>query len=160
MINFGGVVVVPLQGAILVCYGWGAEGDDQFWWSGRGGCSRCDGIIATLSTSSFAKGAAGARWLHEVCQAVQSFFFLHCRTSARHGRSTTGISMWLRSNFPKRKKQTTNPPKTSNKTSNTHTQGKSVREICKLSETRWNIRAPLSPSNVLVPYRVGDLRSR
>ena len=22
-----------------------------------------------------------------------SFFFLHCRTSARHGRSTTGISM-------------------------------------------------------------------
>ena len=27
---------VPLQGAIVVCYGWGAEGDDQFWWSGRG----------------------------------------------------------------------------------------------------------------------------
>ena len=23
--NFGGVVVVPLQGAIVVCYGWGAE---------------------------------------------------------------------------------------------------------------------------------------
>ena len=34
--NFGGVVVVPLQGAIVVCYGWGAEGDDQFWWNGRG----------------------------------------------------------------------------------------------------------------------------
>ena len=27
--------MVPLQGAIVVCYGW-AEGDDQFWWSGRG----------------------------------------------------------------------------------------------------------------------------
>ena len=26
--NFGGVDVVPLQGAIVVCYGWG-EGDDQ-----------------------------------------------------------------------------------------------------------------------------------
>ena len=26
--NFGGVDVVPLQGAILVCYGWGG-GDDQ-----------------------------------------------------------------------------------------------------------------------------------
>ena len=49
-----------------------------------------------------------------VCQgghSAQSFFFLHCRTSARHGRSTTGISMWLRSNFPVRKKPTTNPPK-------------------------------------------------
>ena len=34
--NFGGVVVVPLQGTIVVCYGWGAEGDDQFWWNGRG----------------------------------------------------------------------------------------------------------------------------
>ena len=28
--NFGGVDVVPLQGAIVVCYGWG-EGDDQLW---------------------------------------------------------------------------------------------------------------------------------
>ena len=33
--NFGGVDVVPLQGAIVVCYGWG-EGDDQLWGSGRG----------------------------------------------------------------------------------------------------------------------------
>ena len=39
--NFGGVVVVPLQGAIVVCYGWGAEGDDQFWWSGRGAIAGC-----------------------------------------------------------------------------------------------------------------------
>ena len=37
--NFGGVDVVPLQGAIVVCYGWG--GDHQLWESGRdaiGGC--------------------------------------------------------------------------------------------------------------------------
>ena len=39
--SFGGVVVVPLQGAIVVCYGWGAEGDDQFWWSGRGAIAGC-----------------------------------------------------------------------------------------------------------------------
>ena len=39
--NFGGVVVVPLKGAIVVCYGWGAEGDDQFWWSGRGAIEGC-----------------------------------------------------------------------------------------------------------------------
>ena len=39
--NFGGAVVVPLQGAIVVCYGWGAEGDDQFWWSGRGAIAGC-----------------------------------------------------------------------------------------------------------------------
>ena len=32
--NFG-------QGAIVVCYGWGAEGDDQFWWSGRGAIAGC-----------------------------------------------------------------------------------------------------------------------
>ena len=82
------------------------------------------------------------------------FFFLHCRTSARHGRSTTGISMWLRSNFPKRKKPTTNPPK-NNKTSNTHTQAKArARQISQGNlQTKWNmrnIRAPLSPSYVLV----------
>ena len=38
--NFGGMVVVPLQGAIVVCYGSG-EDDDQFWWSGRGASARC-----------------------------------------------------------------------------------------------------------------------
>ena len=32
---------LPLQGAIVVCYGWGAEGDDQFWWSGRGAIAGC-----------------------------------------------------------------------------------------------------------------------
>ena len=32
---------VPLQGAFVVCYGWGAKGDDQFWWSGRGAIAGC-----------------------------------------------------------------------------------------------------------------------
>ena len=55
------------------------------------------------------------------------FFFLHCRTSARHGRSTTGICVRLKSNFPGRKKPTTEPPKTSK----THTQAKArARQIC------------------------------
>ena len=35
VVCFGGVDVVPLQGAILVCYGRGGEGDDQLWGSGR-----------------------------------------------------------------------------------------------------------------------------
>ena len=33
--NFGGVDVVPLLGAVVVCYG-GGGGDDQLWGSGRG----------------------------------------------------------------------------------------------------------------------------
>ena len=82
------------------------------------------------------------------------FFSLHCRTSARHVRSTTGMSLWLRSNFPKKKKPKTNPTKTTKQATHTHKPrhepGKSVREICKLSETKWNKRAPLSPSYVLV----------
>ena len=36
--NFGGVDVVPLQGAIVACYGWG---DDQLWGSGRGAFAGC-----------------------------------------------------------------------------------------------------------------------
>ena len=38
--NFGAVDVVPLQGAIVVCYGWGG-GDDQLWRSGRGAIDGC-----------------------------------------------------------------------------------------------------------------------
>ena len=54
-INFGGVVVVPLQGAIVVCYGWGAEGDDQFWWSGRGAIAGCHCSVLWLGDSVVAK---------------------------------------------------------------------------------------------------------
>ena len=38
--NFGGVDVVPLQGAIAVCLVAG-EGDDQLWRSGRGAIAGC-----------------------------------------------------------------------------------------------------------------------
>ena len=34
MANSGGVDMVPLQGAIVVCYVFGGEGDDQFCGSG------------------------------------------------------------------------------------------------------------------------------
>ena len=34
--NFGGVVVVPLQGAMVA-----GEGDDQLWGSGRGAIAGC-----------------------------------------------------------------------------------------------------------------------
>ena len=51
-----------------------------------------------------------------------NFFFLHCRTSARHGRSTTGIRMRWKSNFPGNKKPA--KKKNNQKTSNTHTQAK------------------------------------
>ena len=82
-----------------------------------------------------------------------AFFFLHCRTSARLGRSTTGVSLWLKTNFPKERNQKPTQPNKQQQQP-THTgQGESqakVREICKLSETKWNMRAPLSPSNVLV----------
>ena len=70
-----------------------------------------------------------------------SFFFLHCRTSARHGRSTTGID--CEDKFPRKEKQpsnktnqqTTPPPGTK--------PGRKPREICELSET-GETYAPLS----------------
>ena len=40
MANSGGADVVPLLGAIVVCYGWG-EGDGQLWGSGRGAIAGC-----------------------------------------------------------------------------------------------------------------------
>ena len=93
----------------------------------------------------------------------QLFFFLQCRTSTRHGRSTTGIcidcdqiSLGAK---PKTKNNThTNKPNTTEKT-NTHTKAKhQARQTnqgnCKLGETRWNKSAPLSPSNVLFRHVV------
>ena len=35
-----GVDMVPLQGAIAVCFGWG-EGNDQLWRNGRGAIAGC-----------------------------------------------------------------------------------------------------------------------
>ena len=48
--NFGGVDVVPLQGAIVVWYGWG-EGDDQLWGSGRGAIAGCHCSVVWLGAS-------------------------------------------------------------------------------------------------------------
>ena len=39
--NFGGVDVVPLQGAIVVCYGGGRGGWRLSWGSGRGAIAGC-----------------------------------------------------------------------------------------------------------------------
>ena len=71
---------------------------------------------------------------------IWDFFFLHCRASARHGRSTTGILSRIEIKFPwkqetnKEHKQNTNKqyPHTSQGTR----QSNSAREIRKLSETR------------------------
>ena len=49
------------------------------------------------------------------------FFFLHCRTSARLGRSTTGVSLRLKTNFPKENQQ---PTQQTNNKNNPHTQAK------------------------------------
>ena len=61
---------------------------------------------------------------------------------------------WDQISPKERNQQQTHPRQATKQATPTHKPrhgpGKSVREICKLSETRWNIRAPLSPSNVLV----------
>ena len=47
--NFGGVDVVPLQGAIVVCWwGRGLQGDDQLWGSGRGAIAGCHCSVLSL----------------------------------------------------------------------------------------------------------------
>ena len=72
------------------------------------------------------------------------FFFLHCRASARHGRSTTGICVGLKSNFPGSKKQKTHTNKTqTNTTTKTHTPASCQGN----SQTKWDKvkqNAPLS----------------
>ena len=52
------------------------------------------------------------------------FFFLHCRTSARHGRSTAGMSWDWNQNSPGPKKKGTTKKQKPNKTRNNHTQTK------------------------------------
>ena len=55
------------------------------------------------------------------------FNFLHCRTSARHGRSTLELACDRVQISPEERNQQQNPPKTSN----THTQAKArARQIC------------------------------
>ena len=57
--NFGGVDVVPLQGAIVVCYGWG-EGDDQLWGSGRGAIAGCHCSVLWLGEGRVTANFGGA----------------------------------------------------------------------------------------------------
>ena len=81
------------------------------------------------------------------------FFFLHCRSSTRHGRSTTGIlSRWKRisgRNSPGGQK-TTSQTKTQTKNPNTppnkhKTTAPPPGKFAKLSETRWNKTRPSQP---------------
>ena len=58
--------MAPLQGAIVVCYGWGAEGDDQFWWSGRGAIAGCHCSVLWL-------GGGGRRLI------LVEWSWCHCR---------------------------------------------------------------------------------
>ena len=77
------------------------------------------------------------------------FFFLHCRTSARHCRSTTGMSEEKKSNFPESKsqqEQTHQPNKATPTKSQTRQRS---REICKLGETGETSASLSSPSQVL-----------
>ena len=79
---------------------------------------------------------------------MQQGFFLHCRTSARHCRSTTGKWVGLKTDFPEntQNKQTTKP--TQKPKPNKHHPGK-----CQ----RWDkVKhcAPLSPSKVLFHHEV------
>ena len=89
------------------------------------------------------------------------FFFLQCRTSARHGRSTTGNckdcfrkSPWKQN--PKQKQHPHNQTNTNTtQKTNTHTKarrqpGNMTREICKLGETRWN-KSPSQPLKCSLP---------
>ena len=94
-----------------------------------------------------------------------NFFFLQCRTSTRHGRSTTGKckdcfrkSPWKQNPRQKQHPHNQTNTKTTQKT-NTHTKakrqpGNTTWEICKLGETRWNKSAPLSPSYALFRHVV------
>ena len=47
--ELAGVDVVPLLGAIVVCYGWG--GDNQLWGSGRGAIAGCHCSVLWLGGS-------------------------------------------------------------------------------------------------------------
>ena len=65
------------------------------------------------------------------------FNFLHCRTSARHGRSTLELACDRVQISPEERNQQQNHPKQATPTHKPrHGPGKSAREICKLSETR------------------------
>ena len=55
---------VPLQGAFVVCYGWGAKGDDQFWWSGRGAIAGCHCGVLWLGGGGWRPILVEWSWCH------------------------------------------------------------------------------------------------
>ena len=92
----------------------------------------------------------------EIAQLAEGIFFLFSCIAGQVrdmvGQQLEFVWDWNQISPEERNPQGTKPNKDKQ---NPHTSqgtrpGKPTREICKLSETRWNIRAPLSPSNVLV----------
>lgn len=74
------------------------------------------------------------------------FFFLHCRTSARHCRSTTGMSEERKQISPKAK---ANKNKHTTKQRPQNQTRQRSREICKKGETGETSASLSSPSQVL-----------
>ena len=81
------------------------------------------------------------------------FFFLHCRTSARHCRSTTGMSEERNQISPKAKanknKHTNQTTPTKQNTTHKNQTRQRSREICKQGETGETSASLSSPSQVL-----------
>ena len=85
---------------------------DVFFTKAKAHCPSCSasttGLIHILSTSAtwIAHG-----WTSLKDAVYNAFFFLHCRTSARHGRSTTGILSRIEIKFPWKQSKAQNEPK-------------------------------------------------
>ena len=77
---------------------------------------------------------------------VKTFFFLHCRTSARHCRSTTGMGEERKQIFPKAKANKNKHTKKQRPQNQTRQRS---REICKKGETCETSASLSSPSRVL-----------
>ena len=78
----------------------------------------------------------------------REFFFLHCRTSARHCRSTTGMSEERNQISPKAKANKNQHTNQTKQHPQDQTRQRS-REICKLGETGETSASLSSPSQVL-----------
>ena len=85
------------------------------------------------------------RKLRTIC-SFWFFFSLHCRTSARHCRSTTGMSEDRKQNSPKAK---ANKNKHTTKQRPQNQTRQRSREICKKGETGETSASLSSPSQVL-----------
>ena len=97
-------------------------------------------------TSSLHKGLFGCDHVSFFQFKEKHFFFLHCRTSARHCRSTTGKSEDRKQFSPKAK---ANKNKHTNKATPTKPNQERSGEICKKGETGETFASLSSPSQVL-----------